>query len=95
MSTTIRAACIVLLAATLAVSGMPLQAVSLTGVDLGPLGGNDGLARGISQEGPHAFLWESATGMQDLGTLGGVYSAAFGINNVGQVVGTSYIPSPP
>jgi probable HAF family extracellular repeat protein len=38
----------------------------------------------------HAFLWTHETGMQDLGTLqGDVSSAAVGINDVGQIVGTS------
>ncbi len=38
----------------------------------------------------HAFLWNAESGMVDLGTLGnGTYSIAWGINDLGQVVGLS------
>ena len=37
----------------------------------------------------HAFVWQESSGMQDLGTLGGPYSEASGINEVGQLVGWS------
>ena len=39
----------------------------------------------------HAFLWSKTAGMQDLGTLGGSQSLAFGINASAEVVGTSFI----
>ena len=37
----------------------------------------------------HAFVWTVASGMQDLGTLGGKCSEATAVNNSGQVVGWS------
>ncbi len=36
-----------------------------------------------------AFLWDSTSGMQDLGTLGGFGSNAYDINDSGQVIGTA------
>ena len=37
----------------------------------------------------HAFVWDAASGMQDLGTLGGSFSRAHCINDAGQVAGYS------
>ncbi|MEO6527334.1 MAG: PKD domain-containing protein [Gemmatimonadaceae bacterium] len=39
----------------------------------------------------HAVLWDAANAIQDLGTLGGLSSAAIDINASGQVIGTSTI----
>lgn len=73
--------------------------------DLGTLGGDAGRANAINSNGEvvgsaeisgfhHAFLWTEAGGMRDLGTLaGGGATAAYAINNLGQVVGTSRSPS--
>jgi len=38
----------------------------------------------------HAFRWTKSRGMQDLGTLGGTDSAAFSINERGQIAGMSF-----
>jgi probable HAF family extracellular repeat protein len=49
-----------------------------------------GSGDGGIEDDPHAFLWTSAGGMQLLGNLpGGQYSLAYGINNLGQVVGVA------
>src|SRR3954471_5850066 len=67
--------------------------------DLGTLGGTSSVAHAINKFGQvvgrsatadgatHAFLWQNGT-MIDLGTFN-TYSWASGINNLGQVVGTS------
>ena len=41
----------------------------------------------------HAYLWTLSGGIQDLGDLGGGKSYAYGINNLGQIVGESFINS--
>lgn len=38
----------------------------------------------------HAYLWDEADGMRDLGTLGGDFAWGTGVNDLGQVVGLSY-----
>jgi probable HAF family extracellular repeat protein len=78
--------------------------------NLGTLGGGsiEVSANGINNSGQvvgyavladntttHAFLWTQAGGMQDLGTLGGDYSAAYAINDAGEVVGKSLLPGNP
>ena len=55
-----------------------------------------GLVVGFSGPGrdsnaSRAFLWSAATGMVDLGTLGGKYAQAFAINDSGYVTGTSQV----
>lgn len=45
--------------------------------------------------GAHAFVWSAATGMRDLGTLGGSVSNGWGINAHGQVVGQSIVVDDP
>src|SRR5260370_22657526 len=62
--------------------------------------GGGGAAHGINISGqvvgniggdyayyPHAFLWDPATGVHDLGTFGSNGSVARAINQAGQVVG--------
>ena len=43
------------------------------------------------ETGFHACLYD-AGGLIDLGTLGGSYSSAFGVNAVGQIVGQAMVP---
>src|SRR5438067_416658 len=45
----------------------------------------------LAHANSHAFIWDSTSGMTDLGSLGG-YSVATGINDSGQIVGYSTLP---
>ncbi len=76
--------------------------------DLGTLGGDQEatMARAINEAGHvagnspiasgamRAFLWTNGT-MRNLGTLGGSHSYAYGMNDMGQVVGLSRTPDSP
>ena len=82
-------------------AGAPAQTYSVT--DLGTLRPGSARVHAVNAAGQavggsgyphgvqtHAFFWEKRGGIRDLGTLaGGDYSAAYGINDSGTVVGTS------
>jgi probable HAF family extracellular repeat protein len=56
----------------------------------GSYGVNDaGMVVGYS--GTYGFVWTQSGGMQDIGNLGGTPTVAEGINNFGQIVGTSVL----
>jgi probable HAF family extracellular repeat protein len=68
--------------------------------DLGTLGGlastawainSSGLVVGHSFDGPRAFVWDSVSGMHEIG--GGIRSGAYGVNDAGQVVGGQVVSS--
>ena len=78
----------------------PLRVTILDIVDVGALAccseargvNSGGRVVGVStteENEDHAFRWRRASGMRDLGTLGGTFSEANAINSLGHVVGTS------
>ena len=81
------------------------HATALLPVDLGTLGGGDSFSTAQNELGQvagasitstgsqHPFLWSRATGMADLGSLGGPAANSFpdALSNTGQVVGFSFL----
>jgi probable HAF family extracellular repeat protein len=78
------------------------EPLSYTAVDLGTLGGSFSVAMDVNEQGDvvgysetaegtvRAFLWNTQTGMRDLGAVPGTdVSRAYAINNQGEVVGLS------
>jgi probable HAF family extracellular repeat protein len=74
-------------------------------VDIGTLGGTNGLALGLNNRGQvvggsslagdkelRPFLWDKKEGLRDLGSLGGTLAGANAVNDSGAVVGLSYLP---
>lgn len=93
--------------ATSQLRGAPAMSAPLAGVaiqDLGTLGTNS-FAMDVNDAGQivgvsnlangdrRAFLWTSAAGMTNLGTLGGNESEATGINRGGTIIGGSFTPA--
>jgi uncharacterized membrane protein len=68
--------------------------------DIGTLGGNCGVVRGLNNRGQvtgfsylagdvlyHPFRWDRKGGLKELGLLGGNWGATYGINDAGDAVG--------
>jgi probable HAF family extracellular repeat protein len=74
----------------------PRRLLAMITIDLGPGQATDINASGqiVGGSNGHAFFWEKGV-MTDLGTLGGaeLLSTAYGLNDLGQVVGYSQSPT--
>jgi len=66
-------------------------------IDLGTVGATstkviiNNTGQVIGDSGRHAFVWDSNSGLINIGTLGGFKSGAAAINNVGQIAGYAQI----
>ena len=71
-----------------------LGGLTATGVDINQKGQIVGTSdNGADDQWSHAFLWQSTTGMVDLGPWGGSnFGTAVAINNQSQVVGWGFTP---
>jgi probable HAF family extracellular repeat protein len=72
--------------------GVPLGGITSSAFAINDFEQVVGYSASVDAIGRRATRWSGAT-FTDLGTLGGEESFAFGINNSGQVVGTSYTAS--
>jgi probable HAF family extracellular repeat protein len=72
----------------------PLAGISESEITSATYINNRGQVLGhISRYPPRAFLWDADRGVTYLGTLGGAYSGARAINNIGEAVGSSDTPA--
>ena len=84
---------ILALAAALALACTGAAHAAYRAIDVGPGWGFDVNSTGVvvGQSADHAFVWTAAGGQHDLGTLGGIRSAADHVTESGQVVGYAYL----
>ena len=69
------------------VTDLPFAGVAIN--DAGQVAGTQNPGEGAGEPPPRAMLYTPGVGVQDLGTLGGTKSAAYALNEQGQVVGYS------